>query len=90
MTLHSETSPKRDQLPRETWASLPSLPQFSGPSVPTVGRPLFSHSPSTILKLDTNDGEGVIIALARSILGFCVPSVVYVTILYLWPSTYMA
>ncbi|OJJ78462.1 uncharacterized protein ASPGLDRAFT_62519 [Aspergillus glaucus CBS 516.65] len=73
MTLHDESSQEPEQLPRENWAFLPSLPLFSGPTVPKVGRQFFTHSPSTILKLGTDDGEGKMTALAHSILGPCVP-----------------
>lgn len=79
LTLHDESdesSQEREQLPRETWLTLPSLPLFSGPTVPTVGRRFFTHSPSTMLKLDTDDGEGIMTALAHSILGPRVPRVV--------------
>jgi hypothetical protein len=75
MTLHDESTQEPEQLPRETWASLPSLSPFSGPTVPTVGCRFFIHS-STILKLGTEDGEGTMTALAHSILGPCVPRVV--------------
>lgn len=76
MTLHDESSQEPEQLPRETWAFLPSLPLFSGPTVPTLVRRFFIHSPSTILKLGTDGGEGNMTALAHSILGPCVPRVV--------------
>lgn len=66
-----------EELPREDWASLPELPEFSGPTVPTLGgRRFYRHSPTTILKLGTDDGEGIMTALAYSILGPCVPRVV--------------
>lgn len=74
MTLHDESSEEPEQLPRENWAFLPSLPLFSGPTVPKVGRQFFTHSPSTTLKLGTDDGEGKMTALAHSILGPCVPT----------------
>ncbi len=61
------------ELPREHWSSLPKLPLFSGA---TVGRRFFKHSPTTILKLETDEGEGIMTALAHSILGPCVPRVV--------------
>lgn len=78
MKLHDESSQEPEQPPQETWASLPSLPLFSGPTIPTIGRQFFIHSPSTILKLGTDDGEGNMTTLARSILGPCVPRVVSV------------
>lgn len=81
MTLHDESSQEPEQLPRENWAFLPSLPLFSGPTVPKVGRQFFTHSPSTILKLGTDDGEGKMTALAHSILGPCVPRVICVVTL---------
>ncbi|KAM3516593.1 hypothetical protein NHJ13051_009762 [Beauveria bassiana] len=72
------SSQEPQQLPREHWAFLPKLPLFSGPTVPTTGRRFFKHSPTTILKLETDDGEGIMTALAYSILGPCVPHVVSV------------
>ncbi|KAJ6188673.1 hypothetical protein N7519_003581 [Penicillium mononematosum] len=81
MTLHDESSQEPEQLPRENWAFLPSLPLFSGPTVPNVGRQFFIHSPSTILKLGTDDGEGKMSALAHSILGPCVPRIISVVTL---------
>ncbi|KAL4913559.1 hypothetical protein BDW62DRAFT_192226 [Aspergillus aurantiobrunneus] len=76
MPLHHESSPEPEQLHREVWTSLPSLPRLSGPTVPTVGRQFFTHSPSTLLKLGTDDGEANMTALAHSILGPCVPRVI--------------
>lgn len=64
------------QLPREHWDSLPKLPVFSGPTIPAVGRRFFKHSPTTILKLGTDEGEGIMTMLAYSILGHCVPRAV--------------
>ncbi|KAJ5542963.1 hypothetical protein N7461_008966 [Penicillium sp. DV-2018c] len=78
MTLHDESSQEPEQLPRENWDFLPSLPLFSGPTVPNIGRQFFIHSPSTILKLGTDDGEGKMTALAHSILDPCVPRVICV------------
>ncbi|OJD25239.1 hypothetical protein ACJ73_03397 [Blastomyces percursus] len=51
------------------------------PTVPTIGHQFFIHSPSTIFKLGTDDGEGVMTSLAHSILGFCVPRIVSVVTL---------
>lgn len=70
------SSQEPQQLPREHWAALPKFPLFSEPTVPTTGRRFFKHSPTTILKLETDDGEGFMTALAYSILGPCVPRVV--------------
>ncbi|OOQ83195.1 Aminoglycoside phosphotransferase [Penicillium brasilianum] len=81
MTSHDESSQEPEQLLRETWASLPGLPVFSESTIPNVGRRFFIHSPSTILKLGTEDGEGNMTALAYSILGPCVPRVVCVVTL---------
>ncbi|CEJ58477.1 hypothetical protein PMG11_07131 [Penicillium brasilianum] len=90
MTPHDESSQEPEQLPRETWASLPSLPLFSGPTIPTVGRRFFIHSPSTILKLGTEVGEGDMTALAHSILGPWAPGLVLTLqpgtpLVELWP-----
>lgn len=76
MALHDESSQEPKQHSQETWASLPSLPLLSGPTILNVGRQFFTHSPSTILKLGTKDGEGNMTMLARSILGPCVPRVI--------------
>ncbi|OAA52568.1 Aminoglycoside phosphotransferase [Beauveria brongniartii RCEF 3172] len=77
MILPNDSSQEEpQQLHREHWASLPQLPRFSGPTVPTIGRRFFKHSPTTILKLGTDDGEGIMTALAYSILGPCVPRVI--------------
>lgn len=70
-----------EQLPRETWDFLLSLTVFSGPTIPTVGRRFFIYSPSTILKLGIDEGEGNMTALAHSMLGPCVPRVVCVVTL---------
>ncbi|KAJ5800486.1 uncharacterized protein N7518_002554 [Penicillium psychrosexuale] len=78
MTLDGESSQEPEQLPRENWAFLPSLPLFSAPTIPNIGRQFFIHSPSTILKLGADDGEGKMTALAHSILGLCVPRVICV------------
>ncbi|OJJ30562.1 hypothetical protein ASPWEDRAFT_46170 [Aspergillus wentii DTO 134E9] len=78
MTLHDESSQEPEQLPRESWAALSSLPPFSGPTVPNLGRRFLIHSPSTLLKLGAEDGEGEMTALAYSILGPCVPRVIRV------------
>ena len=78
MTLDDESSQAPEQLPRENWAFLPSLPLFSAPTIPNIGRQFFIHSPSTILKLGADDGEGKMTALAHSILGLCVPRVICV------------
>ncbi|OJD10882.1 hypothetical protein AJ78_08224 [Emergomyces pasteurianus Ep9510] len=73
MALHNDMTPHN-----ESWPTLPSLPPLLGPTVPTIGHRFFIHSPSTILKLGTDDGEGIMTALAHSILGPCVPRVVSV------------
>ena len=73
--IHDESSQEPEQLPQETWASFPNLPLLSGPTIPNVGRQFFTHSPSTILKLGTEEGEGNMTMLARSTLGPCVPRV---------------
>ncbi|KAI3114940.1 hypothetical protein CBS147333_2095 [Penicillium roqueforti] len=78
MTLDGESSQEPEQLPRENWAFLPSLPLFSAPTILNIGRQFFIHSPSTILKLGADDGEGKMTALAHSILGLCVPRVICV------------
>ncbi|OJD20321.1 hypothetical protein ACJ73_08343 [Blastomyces percursus] len=81
MTLHNESSQEREELFRESWPTLPSLPPLLGPTVPTIGHQFFIHSPSTISKLGTDDGEAVITSLAHFILGFCVPRIVSVVTL---------
>ncbi|OJD10331.1 hypothetical protein AJ78_08611 [Emergomyces pasteurianus Ep9510] len=81
MALHNESSQEREELFRESWPTLPSLPPLLGPTVPTIGHQFFIHSPSTIFKLGTDDGEGVMTSLAHSILGFCVPRIVSVVTL---------
>ncbi|KAI1831174.1 hypothetical protein DTO006G1_7530 [Penicillium roqueforti] len=78
MTLDGESSQEPEQLPRENWAFLPSLPLFSAPTILNIRRQFFIHSPSTILKLGADDGEGKMTALAHSILGLCVPRVICV------------
>ncbi|OAA48783.1 Aminoglycoside phosphotransferase [Cordyceps fumosorosea ARSEF 2679] len=65
-----------EQPPREHWAGLPEFPRLSGPTMPAVGRQFFKHSPTTILKLGTDNGEGIMTALAYAILGPCVPRVI--------------
>ena len=67
---------EQEDIPRETWENLPSLPPFTGSTVLNVGRMFYIHSPSTILKLGTDEGEGTMTALAQAILGACVPRVV--------------
>ncbi|KAJ5895555.1 hypothetical protein N7495_007246 [Penicillium taxi] len=91
--LQEDSSPEPEQLPREDWTSLPSLPRFSGPTVPNVGRQFFIYSPSSILKLGSLDGEGDMTALAHSILGPYVPHVGLILtrqpgtpLFELWPS----
>lgn len=81
MDLPSDSSQKSQMLPREHWDSLPELPPFSGPTVPTIGRQFFKHSSNTLLKLHADEGEGILTALAHSIVGQCVPQVIsFVTI----------
>ncbi|TWU78495.1 hypothetical protein ED733_008971 [Metarhizium rileyi] len=70
------SSQELQQLPREHWDFLPQLPLFSEPTVLITGRRFFKHSPTTILKLETDDSEGIMTALAYSILGPCVPRVI--------------
>ncbi|PGH05707.1 hypothetical protein AJ79_06723 [Helicocarpus griseus UAMH5409] len=86
MTVHNESSQEPEELPQETWTTFPSLPLWSGSTIPNVGRRFYIHSPSTILKLGTTEGEGVMTALVRSILGPCVPRVVRVVTLRIQPS----
>ncbi|KAI1798366.1 hypothetical protein LXA43DRAFT_1070347 [Ganoderma leucocontextum] len=93
MTARDENSPRPEELPPETWSTLPNLSPLSGSTIPTVqcARRFFIHSPSTILKWGTDHREGIMTALARSILGSCVPRVVSVVTIPrgatdLWPS----
>ncbi|TFY58374.1 hypothetical protein EVJ58_g6452 [Rhodofomes roseus] len=85
-TQESETSPELD-LVRITLPTLPSVPLLSAPSVFNVGaRRLYDYSPTAILKMGTDEGEGVMTALARSILGPVVPEVLgVVTVPHLHP-----
>ncbi|EEP80510.1 predicted protein [Uncinocarpus reesii 1704] len=77
MVLHDESALELDKLRWETWDPFPELPLLTGSTVPNVGRKLFIHSPSTILKLPgIEGGEGTMTALAHSILGDLVPRVV--------------
>ncbi|EGX93826.1 Aminoglycoside phosphotransferase [Cordyceps militaris CM01] len=76
MILLEDSSQELQEPPREHWACLPELPLFSGPTVPTLGRRFFKHSPTTILKLGADHGEGIMTALAHFILGPCVPRVI--------------
>ncbi|KKZ62941.1 hypothetical protein EMCG_02651 [[Emmonsia] crescens] len=78
MAFPNESSQEQEELCRESWPILLNLPPLLGPTVPTIGHRFFIHSPSTILKLGTNDGEGIMTALAHSILGLCVPCVICV------------
>ena len=64
------------QIHQETWNSLPNLPLLTGSTIPNVGRRFFIHSPSTIFKFGSDEGEADLTSLARSVLGSCVPSVV--------------
>ncbi|OAQ96968.1 hypothetical protein LLEC1_07524 [Akanthomyces lecanii] len=81
MSSPNVSSQEPQEPPREHWDVLPKFPLLSGPTIPTVGRRFFEHSPTTILKLATDDGEGIMTALAYSILGSCVPRVVSIVTL---------
>jgi hypothetical protein len=76
MSPSNNRSKEPQELPQEQWDFLPNLPLLSGPTIPTVGRRFFKHSPTSILKLGSDDGEGIMTALAHSILGSCVPRVI--------------
>ncbi|KAK2759116.1 hypothetical protein FQN54_003215 [Arachnomyces sp. PD_36] len=78
MALQDENFEREEELVQETWYGLPDLSPMSGSTIPTLGRRFFLHSPTTILKLGSEDGEGVMTALAHSTLGSCVPRVVSV------------
>ena len=77
MASHNESFPLQENLNRETWPSVPSLPLLTGSTIMSVGPKFYVHSPTTILKIaGRDDGEGIMTALAHSILGPCVPRVV--------------
>lgn len=76
MKLPTNNSQELQKLCLEHWAVLPNLPPLSGPTIPTIGRRFYKHSPTTILKLGTDHSEGIMTALAYSILGPCVPRVI--------------
>ncbi|KAK2754405.1 hypothetical protein FQN54_007049 [Arachnomyces sp. PD_36] len=76
MIRHDESSQEPEELSRETWTALPNLPQLTGSTVPNLGRRFYIHSPDTLLKLGTDEGEGIMTVLARSILGPRVPRII--------------
>ncbi|KAH0361813.1 hypothetical protein KCU65_g8435, partial [Aureobasidium melanogenum] len=58
-----------------TGPNLPDLPRFTGTTIRDFGRQFYNYTPSIILKLDTDEGEAAMTALAHEILGKVVPSV---------------
>ncbi|KAK2731182.1 hypothetical protein FQN57_003544 [Myotisia sp. PD_48] len=76
MALPADNAQGLEQIPRETWSSNPNhLPQLTGPAIPDHARRFFFYSPSTLLKIGSNEGESAMTVFARSILGSLVPRV---------------
>ncbi|KAH7309850.1 hypothetical protein B0I35DRAFT_490501 [Stachybotrys elegans] len=75
MVPFSDNSQEPQEPPGERWDSLPELPLPTGPTILNIGRRLFKHSPTTILKFGIHEDEGIMTVLGHSILGSCVPQV---------------
>ncbi|KAK2855531.1 hypothetical protein FQN49_005098 [Arthroderma sp. PD_2] len=75
MTPRDESSQGQEQIPQETWPTLEGIPRFEASTIPCVGCQFFTPSPSTILKVGTDEGEAIMTALGRSIIGPLVPRV---------------
>ena len=69
MTLAGDKlSQEQEQLPQVTWLTQPDFLQLTGPTIPNLICQFFTHSPSTLFKLGTDEREGNMTILARSIL----------------------
>jgi len=71
---HDSGADQKPALQIMTWSTLSEMPRLTGPTILSVGRHFYIYSPSTILKLGTQEGEAVMTQLAHDILGTVVPS----------------